>query len=140
MAKYYNSWPGRRYLGSSGSGKKYGNAKAEVDGLQFDSRKEARRYIELKMLQEAGAIKDLERQRRFELIPTQREPDTVGPRGGIKPGKVIEHAVVYIADFVYTDTETGEMVVEDTKGVRTKEYVIKRKILLQKFGIRIREI
>ena len=124
----------------SGSGKKYGNAKSEVDGEIFDSRKEARRYIELQWLLKAGTITDLQRQVRFELIPAQREPDTIGPRGGRKPGKLIEKEVSYIADFVYTDTETGRRIVEDTKGVRTKEYIIKRKLMLYMHGIRIREV
>jgi hypothetical protein len=124
----------------SGSGKKYGNAKSEVNGEIFDSRKEARRYIELQWLLQAGTITDLQRQVRFELIPAQREPDTIGPRGGRKPGKLIEKEVAYIADFVYTDTDTGRRIVEDTKGVRTKEYIIKRKLMLYVHGIRIREI
>lgn len=124
----------------TGSGKKYGNAKSEVDGEVFDSRKEARRYIELQWLLKAGTVKDLRRQVRFLLIPAQREPDIIGPRGGRKPGKLIEKEVAYVADFVYTDTETGETVVEDTKGVRTKEYIIKRKLMLYVHGVRIREI
>lgn len=124
----------------TGSGKKYGNVKSEIDGEVFDSRKEARRYIELQWLLKAGTIKDLRRQVRFLLIPAQREPDIIGPRGGRKPGKLLEKEVVYMADFVYTDTETGETVVEDTKGMRTKDYIIKRKLLLYVHGIRIREI
>lgn len=124
----------------TGSGKKYGNAKSEVDGEIFDSRKEARRYIELQWLLKAGTIKDLRRQVRFVLVPAQREPDEIGPRGGRKPGKLIEKEVAYVADFVYADTETGETVVEDTKGMRTKDYVIKRKLMLYVHGIRIREI
>lgn len=124
----------------TGSGKKYGNAKSEVDGEIFDSRKEARRYIELQWLLKAGTIKDLRRQVRFVLVPAQREPDEIGPRGGRKPGKLIEKEVAYVADFVYTDPETGETVVEDTKGMRTKDYVIKRKLMLYVHGVRIREI
>lgn len=124
----------------TGSGKKYGNAKSEVDGEIFDSRKEARRYIELQWLLKDGTIKDLRRQVRFVLVPAQREPDEIGPRGGRKPGKLIEKEVAYVADFVYTDTETGETVVEDTKGMRTKDYVIKRKLMLYVHGVRIREI
>ena len=124
----------------TGSGKKYGNAKSEVDGEIFDSRKEARRYIELQWLLKAGTIKDLRRQVRFVLVPAQREPDEIGPRGGRKPGKLIEKEVAYVADFVYTDAETRGTVVEDTKGMRTKDYVIKRKLMLYVHGIRIREI
>lgn len=134
-----SSW-GYRWPGTRGSGKKYGNQKAEIDGQVFDSRKEARRYAQLKSMEQFGAIKDLETQKKYILIPAQREPDTMGPRGGIKPGKLIEHEVSYSADFVYIDTETGETVVEDTKGMRTKDYVIKRKLMLYVHGIRIREL
>lgn len=130
----------RRWAHTTRSGKKYGNVKAEVDGKIFDSRKEARRFIELQMLLQAGAISELETQKKYILIPAQREPDTVGPRGGVKPGRLIEHEVSYIADFVYRDTETGKTVVEDTKGVRTKEFIIKRKLMLYVHGIRIREL
>ena len=128
----------------TGSGKKYGNAKSEVDGELFDSRKEARRYIELQWLLKAGTIKDLRRQVRFVLIPAQREPDIIGPRGGRKPGKLIEKEVAYMADFVYTDTETGETVVEDVKGYKGggayAVFSLKRKMMLHVHGIRIREI
>lgn len=86
----------------------------------------------------AGGITELKRQVEFELIPTQREPDAVGVRGGIKKGKVIEQKCSYIADFVYY--EDGKKVVEDTKGFKTKDYVIKRKLMLWVHGIRIREI
>ena len=137
-----SSWRGwgRYYQRATGTGKKYGNRKSEVDGQIFDSRKEARRFYELQLLQQAGTIRNLETQKRFQLIPTQREPDTQGPRGGVKPGKVIERAVDYIADFYYIDAETGEEVVEDTKGVRTTEYIIKRKLMLYVHHIKIREI
>lgn len=128
----------------TGSGKKYGNAKSEVDGEIFDSRKEARRYIELQWLLKAGTIKDLRRQVRFVLVPAQREPDEIGPRGGRKLGKLIEKEVAYMADFVYTDTETGETVVEDVKGYKGggayAVFSLKRKLMLHVHGIRIREI
>ena len=91
------------------------------------------------LLQKLGSIKDLQRQVKFELIPTQREPDTIGKRGGIHKGKVIENGVNYIADFVYTDCNSGETVVEDSKGLRTKDYIIKRKLMLFIHGIRILE-
>ena len=93
----------------------------------------------MRLLEKAGAIADLQRQVKFVLIPAQREPDTVGKRGGIKKGKLLEREVAYIADFVYTD-KAGKTVVEDTKGMRTKDYIIKRKLLLYMHGIRIREI
>lgn len=119
---------------------KYKNHKTVVDGIQFDSRKEARRWQELKLAEAAGAIGDLQRQVRFELIPVQREPDTRGPKGGLKQGRVIERKVEYVADFVYTDLHTGSTVVEDTKGMRTKDFVIKRKLMLYMHGIRVKEI
>lgn len=119
---------------------KYGARKVTKNGLIYDSKKEARRAGILETLEKAGAITDLRRQVKFVLIPTQREPDTIGPKGGRKPGKVIERECYYLADFVYTITATGETVIEDTKGVRTKEYVIKRKLMLERFGIRIKEL
>lgn len=121
-----------------GQGNKYNNKKAEADGLVFDSVRERNRYLELKLMERAGDISDLRRQVKFTLIDTQREPDTQGPRGGIKRGKVIEKETAYIADFVYT--ENGETVVEDAKGVKTPEYIIKRKLMLERYGIRIKEI
>lgn len=87
----------------------------------------------------AGEISDLRRQVPYNLIPPQREPDTVGARGGVKPGRLIERGVDYIADFVYRD-KAGNIVVEDAKGVRTKEYIIKRKLMLWVNGIRIKEV
>lgn len=116
---------------------KYHNRKVTIDGITFDSKKEANRYCELKLLQQAGEISDLRLQVKYTLIPAQREPDTIGKRGGIKKGKLIERECSYIADFVYQ--ENGKTVVEDTKGVRTKEYIIKRKLMLWVHGIRIKE-
>ena len=119
-------------------GQKYGNRKTEVDGIEFDSRKEAARYLELALLQRAGEIKNLRRQVKFILIPAQHEaPDPAAKKP--KPGKLIERECAYFADFVYEDRE-GTTVVEDTKGLRTKEYIIKRKLMLERFGIRIREV
>ncbi len=120
------------------SARKYGNRKARYQGAVYDSRKEARRAAELALLEKAGKITDLQEQVKFVLIPTQREPDTVGKRGGIKKGKVIEQAVSYVADFVYK--ENGKTVVEDTKGFKTKDYIIKRKLMLYVHGIKIKEI
>ena len=97
------------------------------------------RYGELVLMQRAGEISELRRQVEYELIPSQREPDTVGPRGGRKPGKVIERAVYYIADFVYKDKQ-GNTVVEDTKGVKTPDYTIKRKLMLWIHKIQIKEV
>ena len=118
--------------------KKYGNKKVTVDNIQFDSKREAQRYCELKLLEQAGEISGLRMQVKFVLIPQQREPDIRGPRGGINKGKVIEKECAYIADFVYQ--KDGETVVEDTKGFRTTDYIIKRKLMLYVHGIRIREV
>lgn len=116
---------------------KYRARKIFQNGESFDSRREYIRYCELKYLQHAGKISDLRRQVKYTLIPAQREPDTIGSRGGVKKGRTIERECAYIADFVYT--ENGETVVEDVKGVRTTEYIIKRKLMLYVHGIRIRE-
>ena len=119
--------------------RKYGNEKVSYDGMIFDSKKEYKRYRELLLLERAGAIHDLQRQVKFILIHTQREPDRRGPRGGVIKGKLLEKEVSYIADFVYLDG-TGKKVVEDTKGMRTKEYIIKRKLMLHIYGIKIIEL
>lgn len=118
---------------------KYRNEKVTYMGIEFDSQLEANRYADLILMQRAGEITDLRRQVEYELIPCQREPDVVGPRGGRTPGKVIERAVSYIADFVYKDKQ-GNTVVEDTKGVKTADYTIKRKLMLWIHEIRIKEI
>lgn len=117
---------------------KYHSRKITRDGITFDSQKEYRRFCELSLLEKAGAITDLKRQVEFVLIPTQREPDTIGVRGGKIKGKTIEHKCSYVADFVYT--ENGKTVVEDTKGFKTKDYILKRKMMLYFHGIRIKEI
>lgn len=88
--------------------------------------------------QRAGVISNLREQVPFELIPAQYSVDTATSR--IAKPKLIERACRYIADFVYTDNETGQTIVEDTKGVRTKEYIIKRKLMLAVHGIRIKEV
>ena len=122
---------------------KYRNKKYEYDGIIFDSRKEGRRYAELKVMQKAGIIHDLQLQVKFVLIPSQREESTEvyktgKQKGEPKAGKLIEKECSYIADFVYY--ENGKMIVEDAKGVRTKEYVLKRKMMLYFHGIRIKEV
>lgn len=114
------------------------NKKCSYDGMTFDSKRERDRYCELRLLQMAGKISDLRCQVRFELVPEHREPDTLGPRGGRRRGRIIEKAVVYVADFVYQ--EDGKTVVEDAKGHRTEEYIIKRKLMLYLRSIRIREV
>ena len=103
---------------------KYRNRKTEIDGIVFDSKREAQRYAELQLLQRAGKIRDLSMQVEFELIPKQDG----------------ERACKYKADFVYHMADTGKMVVEDVKGKRTREYIIKRKLMLYRYGIRVREV
>ena len=106
---------------------KYGNRKVTINGFTFDSKKEADRYRELLRLQNAGAITELQRQVKYQLIPSQK-----------MAGKVVERACSYVADFVYVQDE--ETIVEDTKGVKTPDYIIKRKLMLWVHGIRIREV
>ena len=112
------------------------------DGTErvFDSRKEARRYEELLLLEQSGDISGLRLQVKFVLIPTQREPDTTGMRGGIKKGKLLEKECSYWADFVYM--KDGETVVEDVKSpaTRTPVYALKRKLMLYIHGIKISEV
>ena len=107
---------------------KYGNLKTSVNGERLDSKKEAKRYIDLMIMLKAHHITELQRQVKFVLIPSQRID-----------GKVVERECSYIADFVYKDKK-GNLVVEDTKGFRTPEYKIKRKLMLYVHGIRIKEI
>lgn len=108
---------------------KYGAAKKIIDGIKFDSKAEAKRFQELKLMKQQGLIRNLERQVKFLLVPSQR-----------KEGGKAEYPVFYIADFVYIDTKTGKKVVEDVKGFKTPEYVIKRKLMLYQYGITIREV
>lgn len=105
---------------------KYGNRKTEIDGILFDSKKEASRYLDLKLMQQAGEISDLRMQVKYELVPPQK--------GETRN----ERAISYIADFVYG--EKGKPVVEDVKGHRTKEYIIKRKLMKWVHGIEVKEI
>ena len=107
---------------------KYGNEKTAGSA----SKRESHRLAELRLLEKAGKISDLRTQVRYELIPAQYEL-----------GKCIERAVTYTADFVYEDLGVGIpnlTVVEDAKGVRTQQYVIRRKLMLWLHGIRIREV
>jgi hypothetical protein len=105
---------------------KYHSKKVTVDNVTFDSVKEYLRFKELSLLERAGKIQKLERQVRYELIPSQ----CIG-------GKVVERPCSYIADFVYL--EGDKLIVEDCKGFRTPDYIIKRKLMLKNYGIRIRE-
>lgn len=124
------------------NGTKYNATKITADGHTFDSKHEYQRYCELKLLERAGTISDLQMQVKFVLIPSQYEPDTVkvlkSGKEKVVKGKLIERECSYIADFVYQ--YNGKTVVEDSKGFRTKEYVLKRKMMLYFHGIRISEV
>lgn len=108
--------------GAAGTKKtKYNNSKTEVNGIKFDSAKEANRYKDLILLQKAGHIGMLELQVPYEL----NEDGTFSYK--------------YVADFVYIDTMTGAKIVEDVKGFRTEEYKKKRKLMAKVHGIIIKE-
>lgn len=106
---------------------KYYSKKVTIDGITFDSKREANRYRELALLERAGQITELELQKEFVLIPSQRID-----------GKVVERACKYKADFSYM--ENGKHIVEDTKGFKTKDYIIKRKLMLYIHKIQIKEV
>lgn len=125
---------------------KYNARKVMRDGILFDSIHEAQRYSELKILERAGAISDLELQKKFVLIPNQRGESTEVYKRGKNKGKpklgpVLEREVAYFADFVYK--ENGVQVVEDAKSDATRKkesYIIKRKLLLHMYGIKLVEV
>ena len=105
---------------------KFNNKKVSFRGRTFDSIHERDRWIILTDMEKRGEIKSLKRQVAFQLIPSQKIE-----------GKTVERPVKYIADFVYE--RNGETIVEDAKGCRTKDYIIKRKLMLFIHGIRIFE-
>lgn len=133
-------------ISRSKPGNKYHARRINRGGMWFASIKEADRYFELSMLQRAGKISELRTQVPYELIPAQYEEIPTGTyyvrgerKGQEKVKRVcVEQSVCYVADFVYT--EDGRQIVEDTKGVRTADYIIKRKLMLHKYGIKIREV
>lgn len=120
--------------------RKYRNKKTVIDGITFDSKHEAERYIVLKAMQKRGEISDLVLQKKFVVIRSQRAPDTVDARGRKVKGKVIEKEASYYADFVYYDNSKEEFVVEDAKGVKTEAYKLKKKLMLLNYGIKIKEV
>ena len=101
---------------------KYGAVKTEIDGIMFDSKHEAKRYQELRLLEQAGEITNLRLQVPFELIPKS------------KHGMPIR----YIADFTYND-QSGQLIVEDAKVVKTPVYRLKRRIMAEIYNIEIKE-
>lgn len=108
---------------------KYGNRKTTLNGVEFDSHKEAQRYAQLRLLERAGRITNLRCQVKYILIPTQRD----------EKGKLLERECSYVADFVYFDLTLGREVVEDSKGYRTDTFKLKKKMMLWFHGIRITE-
>lgn len=125
---------------------KYKNKKITIDGETFDSRKEYCRYVQLNHMERMGQISNLQRQVRYELVPTQYESvprysEKTGQR--LKDGqKLVEHGVYYVADFVYS-LKDGATVVEDVKGYKEGSayaiFSIKRKLMLKVHGIKILE-
>ena len=108
---------------------KYRNEEKIVDGIKFDSKLEAKRYIQLKLLQRAGEIKDLRMQAEFVLQPSYKKND-----------KTIR-AIKYVADFVYYDVREGKTIIEDTKGFRNDVYKLKKKIFEYKYpDLEVKEI
>lgn len=103
---------------------KYRNIKTQVDGIKFDSKKEANRYCELKLLLKTGDITDLNLQVPFVLFDNS----------------LYGRKVKYLADFTYIDVKTGKVVVEDVKGILTPVYKLKKRILAEKFDIEINEV
>ena len=99
---------------------KYHNRKTTIDGIKFDSKAEAKRYVELKLLQKAGKITNLELQQKYELQPKYKN----------NKGETIR-AITYKADFKYI--ENGKKVVEDVKGMETKDFKLKKKLLEYKY-------
>lgn len=101
---------------------KYNAKKTVVDGITFDSKKEATRYRELKALERVGKIDRLELQPRFVLMDGFRYE-----------GKAVRK-IEYVADFLYRDLSTCELIVEDVKGVKTDVYKLKKKLFLKRYG------
>ena len=109
---------------------KYSAKKMCYKGETFDSKAEFRRWQELKLMERAGEIRDLRRQVKHELIPAQYDSSR----------KLLERAITYTSDFEYIDNRTKGFVVEDVKGMKTKDYIIKRKLMLYIYKIKIREV
>lgn len=109
---------------------KYNAKKVIVDGITFDSKKESKRYLELKQMQENGEIHDLQLQVPFELIPSF-EIVIDGKKRKRRP-------ITYVADFVYYKND--EKVIEDVKGLRTPVYNIKKKLFEYRYHETIREV
>ena len=123
---------------------KFGNKKIMVDGIQFDSRKEAKFYLFLKEAQKNGEIRDLRLQVPYELIPAIYEDQVVHLKTKDKiVSKCVQKAVHYVADFVYYDNATGLEEVVDVKSEITRKhpvYLLKKKMMRAFKGIAINEV
>lgn len=123
--------PGKETKVTKTAGKRnlYGARKVEIDGIKFDSQAEGKRYVQLKALETAGEIVDLRIQVEFQILPAQ---DKFGKK---------ERPVKYVCDFSYRD-RNGVHVVEDVKSAptKTREYIIKRKLMLFFHGIIVQEV
>lgn len=120
---------------------KYRNRKTVFDGITFDSVAEARYYQKLKAMENDGLVSDIRRQVAYQLLPDLYEEHEVQLKTKTKTvRKRIQQGTKYVADFVYTDTTTGETKVVDVKGVRTKEYLLKKKMMRCLLGITIIEV
>jgi len=121
----------------------YGQKKAKYNNVKvngYASRKEAQRASTLQLMEKGGLISYLYEQVPFELIPSQYEHFQIqGKRKMLNRKKCIENSCTYIADFVYLDNETHKCVVDDSKGMRTEVFKIKKKLMLQRYGIKIKE-
>ena len=127
-------------------GVKYNNTKIVADGRTWDSKHEYERYCQLKLLERAGVIRDLELQKEFVLIPNQYKLEARYGKNGkrLKDKEIlVERKISYFADFTYIDCETDTQVVEDAKSEITrtdKTYILKRKMLRYFYGIEIQEV
>jgi hypothetical protein len=108
---------------------KYGNKKVELDGMTFDSKAEANRYLQLLTMQRAGMIGGLRRQVPFVLAPSVKFEGATRATPAIR----------FVADFVYVDAMTGKEVIEDTKGMKTRAYLLKKHLMKALLGLDILE-
>ena len=119
---------------------KYGSKKVSYDGIDFDSKKEMYCYIRFKSMQDDGEISNLRLQVPFEIIPAIYETHEVQMKTKVKTvTKLVQRAAYYVADFVYTD-KNGNQVVVDAKGFRPYEYELKKKMMRAFLGITIKEV
>lgn len=107
---------------------KYKNKKTIYDGITFDSKKEGNYYLKLKTMQDLGMIKDLKLQVKYELQPS------------FKLNNKTYRKIEYKADFSYVSTKDEQLHVVDVKGFKTKEYLLKKKMMAYKYGIEVEEV